>query len=146
MALELREILQYPSPLLLKESEDITSFDNETKALAEELISLMVNNNGIGLAAPQIGVHKNIIALRANANGGIVLINPKILEKSDETFSMEEGCLSVPMYTTVIERPGEIKVSYFDIHGEEKELMAEQYASSVIQHEVDHLFGKLIID
>lgn len=139
-------IICYPANSLREVSEPVSEVDKGTKRLSELLIHKMIKKNGLGLAAPQVGINERIITIRANARGGIVLINPEIVEYSDDTFKMVEGCLSIPGEFYEIERPRKIRVSYVDIHGEEQELVAEDYASSVIQHEIDHLDGKLIID
>lgn len=139
-------VIHYPDNTLRHPSKIVSQINKSIKKLGESLIKIMIENNGLGLSAPQIGIDKRIIAIRANDKGGIALINPEITEQSSETFTMKEGCLSLPGKFYEITRPRKITVVYNDIHGEEQELVAEDYASSVIQHEVDHLDGKLIID
>ena len=153
-------IKKYPEPILRKKSEEVKEVTPEIKKLIEEMIETMIKNNGIGLAAPQVGVSKRII-VAATQKDPLVFINPKILRKSKETELGEEGCLSFPGLYLKIKRPKFVEVGALDINGkkirfETKELLSkspvnERYPtgvilSRIIQHETDHLDGILIID
>ncbi len=143
-------IKKYPEPILRKISEEVKEVTPEIKKLIEEMIETMIKSNGIGLAASQVGVSKRVI-VAATQKGPLVFINPKILRKSKETELGEEGCLSFPGLYLKIKRSKWVEVEAIDINGRKIRLGIEEPLSGVmlsriIQHEIDHLDGILIID
>jgi peptide deformylase len=145
-------IVKYPDPVLEKTAEVVKfPLDNETKILIKNMWQ-EVREKGVGLAAPQVGVSKQIciIYLSGTEKGkqakDLVLINPKITFRSQAESLMIEGCLSFPGEYWEIWRPSNINVEYFDEKGKKKTLQASGWLSRVIQHEVDHLQGKLFIN
>ena len=139
------KILIYPNPVLRKEAESVQAIDDDLRKLADEMIDLMYTDDGIGLAAPQVGISKQLIVLDIG-EGPIVLFNPKIIELSDEHEPMEEGCLSFPDIRISISRPKRIKVTGMNQEGDTVQFEAEGLPAKVFQHEIDHLNGVLIID
>lgn len=154
------EIKKYPNPILKKKSEEVKEVTPEIKRLLEDMAETMEKNNGIGIAAPQVGVSKRVIVV-GTEKGPLGLINPKIIKKSKETEIIEEGCLSFPGLFLKIKRPKSVEIETLGIDGkkihlETKELFSkspatERYPAGVIiariiQHEIDHLDGILIID
>ncbi len=127
-------------------SESVTEFDDDLKILISKMFDTMYTGNGIGLASVQVGILKRIFVLHITNDEPRVFINPEILETSIELSKYEEGCLSVPGITTNIERSYAIKVQAFDVDGKPFVLNAEDLAATAIQHEIDHLNGKLFID
>ena len=154
-----KRVLRMGNPTLRKVSEPLSQDEivsNDTKFLLKDMYETMMANKGIGIAAPQIGVLKQV-ALVGIPKGQeryknapevelITVINPVItvLDKTKEGYW--EGCLSVPKLRGYVERPQHIKVEYYNTEGEKKELEAEGFVATVFQHEVDHLFGKLFVD
>lgn len=145
----IRTILTFPDPVLRKTAAKVTSFDDELKQLSLDMGETMYDAPGIGLAANQIGVLLQIVVIDISQTEEekkfITLINPEISE-GDGCVSDEEGCLSVIEYTTNVERFRKIKVNAQDLDGKPLEFEAEERFARVIQHEVDHLHGKLFID
>ncbi len=140
------KIVHYPDPLLRRRSEEVDSFDEELARFLSEMARAMYKYDGIGLAAPQVGVNKRIIVVDVG-KGLLKLINPVILEVGGREEEMEEGCLSLPgVYVPVRRKVGYIKFKALDLTGKEKVWQGEGLLARVIQHEVDHLDGKLIID
>ena len=143
------EILEYPNPELKKISEPVEEVNEEIKTLVASMLETMYAAPGIGLAAPQVGVLKQVIVLdidyREGEGNPIALINPKITESSGTT-TFEEGCLSVPDYTAEVERFENITVKGLNEKGEEVELQCDGLLAIAIQHEIDHLKGILFID
>jgi peptide deformylase len=135
------ELVLHPSPKLRLLSVEIDRFDEELRLLVQEMRSVMVANNGIGLAAPQIGVLKRVILV-----GKFTMINPVIDWMSTATSVMNEGCLSIPGQKIGVERPSRVDVSFYDISGLKKSLKLGETMAKVVQHEIDHLNGRLIID
>ena len=145
-----KKILLYPDPLLLKRSARINLFDENLVNLSNDLIDTMYDANGVGLAAPQIGINQRIFVMdcsSANEEKDCrVVINPEIEHASEELGSYKEGCLSIPGTTEEISRPKVIKVLYQDINGVLQRNTYEDLWSICFQHELDHLNGKLFID
>lgn len=145
----IRTILTFPDPVLRKTAAKVTSFDDELKQLSLDMGETMYDAPGIGLAANQIGVLLQVVVIDISQTEEekkfITLINPEISE-GDGCVSDEEGCLSVIEYTTNVERFRKIKVNAQDLDGKPLEFEAEERFARVIQHEVDHLHGKLFID
>ena len=139
------DIKKDQNPVLRQKCEPIDKINDEVRFLVKEMIETMYEGNGVGLAGPQVGVTKNIFVIDIG-KGPLVMINPQITEHSENKKSMVEGCLSLPGVDVNVERADAIKVSYQDEYGQKKELKASGLIARVIQHENDHLFGKLIID
>jgi peptide deformylase len=140
-------ILEFPDPRLRTKAQPVESVDNELRMLVDDMFETMYAAPGIGLAATQVNVHQRLLVADVSSNGDAphVLINPVILEKDGVQFS-EEGCLSVPGYFEEVERAEHIKVRYLDRNGEEVEQEMEGLLAVCVQHEIDHLDGKLFVD
>ncbi len=143
-------IVTLPDPLLRKASAPIERIDEDVRKLAADMLETMYAAPGVGLAAVQVGVPRRLIVLDTAKEGApprpLVLINPQIVSLGSEMREHEEGCLSIPDVRIDIERPGSLKVRYLDLEGKSQELAAEGLLATAIQHEIDHLNGKLIID
>ncbi len=147
------EIITLPDRKLRAVSAPVERVDDDLRRFADEMLATMYEAPGIGLAAIQVGVARRIIVLdvaqRENEEAErdpIVLVNPEILSVSDETVVREEGCLSIPEYYADVERPSALRVRYVDREGKPREIDAKGVLATCIQHEVDHLNGKLFID
>lgn len=141
-------ILRYPDQRLHKIAAPVTEFNQQLKKLIDDMAETMYDAPGIGLAAPQVNIHKQlaIIDISENRDDLRVLINPKIISASTEKAVFEEGCLSVPDIYEEIERPAQIIVQAFDIHAKPFELKAEGLMAVCVQHELDHLNGFVFVD
>lgn len=138
------EIRKYPDPVLKKVSEPVTVFDNELADFVKVLFSSMRVHDGVGLAAPQVGVLKKIAVVEYDGNS-YVLINPRLIDQKGIQES-EEGCLSFPgIYANVV-RPQWVKIESQDVNGETVTFEGEGYTARAFLHEMDHLSGKLFID
>lgn len=145
----IREILQVPNKALRTKCDLVESIDDSTKDLVNDMFETMYKNNGIGLSANQVGVLQRIavIDIDQEPNLKLVLINPEIYFWSEDSdIVSEEGCLSVPKIWGTVKRNGHIKVKYQDLNGKECNLDAKGLLAIVIQHEIDHLDGKVFID
>ena len=146
----IRKILLYPDPLLLKPSAKIEKFDESIVNLSKDLIDTMYDADGVGLAAPQIGINKRIFVMDCSREDERkdcrIVINPIIEHASEEMALYKEGCLSIPGITEEILRPKVIKVVYQDINGVSHRNTYDDLWSTCFQHELDHLKGKLFID
>ncbi len=140
----LRNLRLEGDEILRKKSRIIKNINDRIKILSEDMIETMNENDGIGLAAPQVGVLKRLIVVDIEENP-MVMINPEILEKSGEQI-INEGCLSVPNKNGDVKRPEQLKVIYTDLDGNSHTIKTEGLLSVVISHEVDHLNGVLFID
>jgi peptide deformylase len=140
-------ILEYPDPRLRIRAEPVTKFDSELKTFVADLFETMYSAPGIGLAATQVNVHKRILVCDLGVDGKqpYCFINPEIVHAEGKT-NAEEGCLSVPEFYDFIDRAALIRVRAFDPDGREFELTAEGMLAVCIQHEMDHLEGKLFVD
>lgn len=145
----LRKILTYPEPVLRQQAKKITVFDEALKQLAADMGETMYDAPGVGLAANQIGVLKQIVVVDVSEKDEekkyIALINPEI-SKGEGTVLGEEGCLSVIEYEAKVKRFQKIHVTACDLNGKVMEFDAEDRFARIIQHEVDHLHGTLFID
>jgi peptide deformylase len=143
-------IISVPDPVLRKVSTPIDQIDREILKLADDMLETMYAAPGVGLAAVQVGVLKRLVVLDVSEDKEdpqpLTLINPEILTKGSELRLHEEGCLSIPDFRLDIERPASLTVSYVDRAGKRQELAAEGLMATAVQHEIDHLNGKLIID
>lgn len=140
-------ILKFPDQRLRIKAKKVAIFDNKIEALVKNMLDTMYEANGVGLAATQINVHKRIIVIDVSEgqNTPLCLINPEIIKKIG-TEQSEEGCLSIPDIFTNISRAKQIKVKASDAKGTLYELDADSFLAVCIQHEMDHLEGKLLVD
>lgn len=141
------EILVYPDERLRTVAQPVNTVDDGIRKLVSDMIDTMYDANGIGLAATQVDVHKQVIVmdLSEERNEPRVLINPTVIEKDGETIH-DEGCLSVPEYYAPVKRAESIKITALDEQGEIYELEADGLLAICIQHEMDHLQGKVFVD
>lgn len=143
-------IITLPDPLLRTKSAPVERIDAETRRLVEDMFETMYAAPGVGLAAVQVAEPRRLLVLdvsdKDEAKNPIAMINPQILQLSDTVRVYEEGCLSLPDVLVEIERPAGVTVRYTDLDGREQTLAADGLLATAIQHEMDHLDGKLIID
>ena len=145
--LALAQIRQYPDPVLRLEAQEVEAFDADLAQLVARMIRLMQDAQGVGLAANQVGVLRRVVVLLADdEEEPRVLVNPVILDRSDETEEETEGCLSLRGVIVPVERALSLRVEARDAEGAPVELELEGLAARVAQHEVDHLDGVLILD
>jgi peptide deformylase len=143
-----REIRLLGDPVLRRTAQDVTELTAETRALIADMFDTMYAEEGVGLAAPQVGVGQRVIVVDPRVEGvePLALVNPVILERSSELDRAEEGCLSIPGLQEIVERPARVTVSGLDGEGTPVKLAADGLLARVLQHEVDHLDGVLFID
>lgn len=148
-------IYLYGQPVLRKEAEEVPENYPELVTLAENMFATMEKANGVGLAAPQVGLALRMFVVDGNGLAedfpecsGVrrCMINPEIVEQSDETNTKDEGCLSIPGIYESVKRPNWIVINYLDEHLEEHEERLEGFAARMVLHEYDHLDGKMFID
>jgi peptide deformylase len=143
-------IITLPDPILRKLSTPVERVDDELRRLADDMLETMYDAPGVGLAAIQVGVPRRLFVLDVADDdekpAPLVLFNPEIVALGSETRLHEEGCLSIPDFRVEIERPASLTLSYIDRDGNPRELDAEGLLATAIQHEINHLDGKLIID
>jgi len=145
----LLKILIFPDPRLRTVAKAVEKVDDSVKKLTEDMLETMYEGSGIGLAATQVDVHKRVIVvdISEKKDEPLVLINPelkKVINPELKTYS--EGCLSVPGFYEELERPSEIEISFQDVKGQDQTLIANGLLSVVVQHEMDHLEGKMMVD
>ena len=143
--MSIKEILKFPDKRLRKVAKPVEQFDESLKLLISDMFETMYHFNGIGLAATQINVHKRIIVIDIKEEEKLYLVNPKIVASSG-TIDSKEGCLSVPLMIDHVERAQNVAVKTFDVNGKEQFIEAKGLLSVCIQHEIDHLDGKLFVD
>lgn len=149
----IREILIWPDPRLAEKSEPVAEITDDIRVLVRDMLETMYDADGVGLAAPQVGVLQRVVVIdiygseadRPSGEEPLVLINP-VFEKAEGELSWEEGCLSVPGETGVVTRNADVRVRYQDLDGNEQVLEAEGLKAVALQHECDHLEGKLFVD
>lgn len=145
----IRSILIYPNPELKKKSAPVTVITDAVRELARDLAETMYDAPGIGLAAPQIGVHQRVIVIDVSAKDEppqlIVAVNPVIVHAEGETYE-EEGCLSVPKYAANVHRHARVVVKALDLDGVEHTWRTDDLLAIAFQHEIDHLDGILFVD
>ena len=141
-------ILRYPDPRLHKVAEPVTVFDERIATLVADMAETMYDAPGIGLAATQVDVHERVLVIDLSESKDAlqVFINPEILWASDERKVYDEGCLSVPGIYDDVERPSKVKVRAQDVKGEFFELDCDELLAVCIQHEMDHLMGKVFVE
>tara|TARA_Y100000816_G_scaffold7472_1_gene4709 strand:- start:596 stop:1120 length:525 start_codon:yes stop_codon:yes gene_type:complete len=146
----IKEIITVPDEILKKVSNPIEKIGSDEKKLINDLFETMYHSNGIGLAAVQVGILKRVLVVDVSSKNEkkqpIALINPVIKNLSDEMSVYEEGCLSIPETFVEIERPKICEIEYIDEKGSKKNLKCDGLLSTCVQHEINHLDGKLIID
>lgn len=146
------DIITLPDPKLRLVSEPVERIDDELGRLLDDMLETMYEAPGIGLAGIQVGVPRRIITIdvsgreEGEARSPLFLINPEIVTSSDDRSVYEEGCLSIPDYYAEVERPASVRLRYLDREGKQQEIDADGLLATCIQHEVDHLDGKLFID
>tara|TARA_B110000014_G_scaffold68398_1_gene46706 strand:+ start:191 stop:697 length:507 start_codon:yes stop_codon:yes gene_type:complete len=142
------KILIFPDQRLRTVAKEVLVIDDEIKALVSNLLETMYEGNGIGLSATQVNIHKRILVVDVSdeKDSPLVLINPKIkvLNKEEKIYS--EGCLSVPGFFEEVSRPSEINITALNIEGERFTIMATDLLAVAVQHEMDHLDGKIFVD
>jgi peptide deformylase len=150
--LALAQVRQFPDPVLKQRSRAVEAFDDDLSALAKRMLSLMDDAHGAGLAAPQIGLLRRMFVYHVSEDEGpVVVVNPEIVERSDETVVGGEGCLSISLlidehHDVPVERHERITLRAQDLDGTVVEREVEGHEARVIQHELDHLDGILILD
>ena len=151
----IRKILTEPNNILRKKSLRVENVDKDIQKLMDDMLETLYAAPGIGLAAIQVGVAKRIIVMDISRNrdkdkepkkNPMYFVNPEIIWKSEDKFTYEEGCLSVPNQFAEIDRPKQCHVRHLDYNGDPQELKAEGLLATCIQHEIDHLEGILFID
>ena len=145
------EILLVPNPLLRKKANRIKSVTKEDIKIAHLMMEAMIKAPGVGLAANQVGILKQIVTINfedkeKNKKTNYILFNPKIIQYSEETVVMEEGCLSLPDQYADVERPKEIILEYMDENEKILKKKIDGFEARILQHEIDHLSGKLFVD
>jgi len=152
------DIVIYPDPRLKLVSESVEHFDEELHTLLEDMYETMITKNGVGLAAIQIGVAKRVLIVNVPIEDDtndepiqlpentLEIINPVITYRSDEMVKFQEGCLSVPGVYEDIERHAMVTIEYQDRHGEPFVIEDDEFLAIALQHEIDHLDGKLFIE
>lgn len=138
-------ILIHPNDKLKRVAQPIDVITDETVALLDNLYETMVANDGIGIAAPQVGKNKRIAVVEVDEGDKFELINPEIIEAKGESIDVE-GCLSIPHVYGTVKRADEVIVRYYDREGEEIEVTAFGYLARAFQHEIDHLDGVLFVE
>ena len=138
------EIIKYPNPMLMKKSEPVTVFDSELAKIVQDMFAAMRAHDGVGLAAPQVGVLKKIAVVEYEGKS-YVLINPKVLDQKGLQEG-EEGCLSFPGIYAHVTRPEWVKIEAQDENGETHEYEGSGFTARAFLHEMDHLTGKLFVD
>jgi len=142
------KILIFPDQRLRTVAKEVLVIDDEIKALVSNLLETMYEGNGIGLSATQVNIHKRILVVDVSEekDSPLVLINPKIkvLNKEEKIYS--EGCLSVPGFFEEVSRPSEINITALNLEGERFTIMAADLLAVAVQHEMDHLDGKIFVD
>jgi len=139
--------LEFPDPRLRTKATPVAAVDDDLRALIRDMFETMYAAPGIGLAATQVNVHKRLLVVDVSADKSepLALINPEILEK-DGVIVSDEGCLSVPGYYEEVERAEHIRVRFLDREGVAQEMEAEGLLAVCVQHEIDHLDGRLFVD
>ncbi len=140
-------ILEFPDKRLRTKAKEVTVFDEKIKILVNDMLETMYDFKGVGLAATQVDVHQRVVVLDVSEdkNDPVCLINPEIIQKNGEEET-EEGCLSIPGFFGNVKRAEKIKVKAFDKEGKPFELEVKELLAVCIQHEMDHLMGKLFVD
>ncbi|MCB2199008.1 peptide deformylase [bacterium] len=142
----------YGDPVLREPAEDVTEFGSKLEDLAGQMVQAMIEADGIGLAAPQVGLSLRFLVVGlptgedATRRRVFAMANPEIIDEGDEMIIMEEGCLSIPGISEEVERPEKITIRFQNLKGETVEMEANDILARVVQHEMDHLDGVLFTD
>ena len=142
-------ILIHPDPRLKKICAPVPDLSDDLRTLAKNMLASMYDAPGIGLAAPQVGVLSRVIVMDCIKDGDpepMVMFNPEVLESSDDLSIYEEGCLSIPEQFAEVTRPADVRVGWIDTNGNPQERDFDGIWATCVQHEIDHLKGKLFID
>ena len=141
-------VLCYPDPRLHKRAKPVVKVDERIKGIVKDMAETMYDAPGVGLAATQVDIHEQIIVIDVSdeQNELMVFINPELVWASEEKKSWREGCLSVPEYYDEVDRPANIRVKAIDLHGKPFELEADGLLAVCLQHEKDHLQGKVFVE
>jgi len=146
----MRPILIFPDPRLRKPAEPVGAIDEALRAVAEDMLETMYEAPGIGLAAPQIGVMKRLFVMdcagKDETPAPMVFVDPELVSASEEELVSEEGCLSIPEVYEDVSRPARVRLRWTDLDGKIHEADFEDRPSVCVQHELDHLNGRLFID
>ena len=148
------EVLQYPHPFLRRRAAPVQQFDEQLRQIVTDMEETMADRDGIGLAATQVGLDLRLLLLSPYAFEGesgmgkpsVVIINPEIIERSEEMEIAEEGCLSFPQVFIPVERPIRTKIRAYDVDGKPYEIQGDGLGARAILHEIDHLNGVVMID
>lgn len=145
--MSLLDILYYPDPQLRRSADEVVNVDGAVANLVDHMLETMYAAPGIGLAATQVNVHRRVVVIDVSENSDtpLTFINPSLLDQ-EGSAEMQEGCLSIPGVYETIKRPAQIKVSAVDREGNPFEMDADGLLAVCIQHEIDHLNGKLFVD
>ncbi len=146
-----RPILIHPDPRLKRKCAPVADLSDELRALGNDMLATMYDAPGVGLAAPQVGVLTRLIVLDCIKEEGetprpLIMFNPEIIASSDTLNTYEEGCLSIPEHFADVTRPAEVEVRWIDRDGKEHTEGMDRLWATCVQHEIDHLDGKLFID
>ena len=141
-------ILQYPDPLLHTVAKPVAQVDDRIRQLVDDMLETMYDAKGVGLAATQVNVHERLVVIDTSEerNEPLVLINPEIIWTSEEMIVWEEGCLSVPTIYDKVDRHARVKVRALDRNGQSHEFEADELLAVCVQHELDHLSGKVFVE
>jgi peptide deformylase len=141
-------VLCYPDPRLHKRAKPVDKVDDRIKGIVKDMAETMYDAPGVGLAATQVDIHEQIIVIDVSdeQNELMVFINPELVWASEEKKSWREGCLSVPEFYDEVDRPANIRVKAIDLHGKPFELEADGLLAVCLQHEMDHLRGKVFVE
>lgn len=147
----LRNILIHPDPRLKKVADPVTSISDDLRRLADDMLETMYHAPGIGLAAPQVAVMSRMLVMDCQKEEDekplpMVLLNPKVIWTSEEQSIYDEGCLSIPDQYAEVERPAEVEVEWMGLDGKTERQTFDGLWATCVQHEIDHLDGKLFID
>ena len=146
----IRDIVLMGDPVLRREAEEVTSFDDDLRTLVRDMFETMYHAEGIGLAAPQVGVSQRVLVVdlrrEEEPEARVALVNPTVAWASDQTEKEPEGCLSIPGLEDVVVRPWAVRVEGVDPHGQPVSIEADELYARALQHEIDHLNGVLFLD
>ena len=143
----LAQIRQYGDPAIRMTAHEVVEFDDDLRRLVDRMIALMQDAQGVGLAATQVGVVRRLFVFQPDSDEEArAIVNPVVVERADETASDEEGCLSLQGVRVPVERSVRVVLEGKDANGEDMRVELDEYGSRVVQHELDHLDGVLIID
>ena len=153
--MKIYELVDFDDPVLRAVASEVMHFDDDMGVMLDRMLQSLYTNNGVGIAAPQLGISKRIFVLDLGKDDPIerpkgfypkFCINPKIIKVSDNLIEGEEGCLSLPGISIKINRPETVAISFINYNGDNEELEAEGWLARACLHEIDHLNGKLAID